>query len=393
MHHDHPQHRHSHSEHHSHSRRDFFARSFGGILAGASVIEEAFLRAAWARAQSPAASATLFDIEKVADGVFAALSKPQAMANSNAAIFVGSRDVTVVDAHSKPSAAAALIAQIKKEVTPKPVRYLVNTHFHWDHTQGDASYKAGGAKVDIIASDMTKQLMTQLQRDRLKESLDSVPALLDGLQKRLAQAKTSAERDFCNEQIRQLKSYQEEMKSYPLELPTITFAKEYVIKDPAGDLHLEFRGRAHTAGDIVAFSPQKRAVASGDVIIGFLPNINDGYPRPWPSTISSIGQLGFDHILPGHGPVQHDRNRMSQMRAYIDDLTARVEKAKKAGTPLADLQKNITIKSLPTLMNGGYGDWVASNLSKFTIYLGNRTAIEDRLTGNIAAIYNNLDRA
>ena len=76
-----------------------------------------------------------------------------------------------MDAHSKPSAAAALIAQIKKDVTTKPVRYLVNSHFHWDHTQSDADYKASGGKVDVIARDTTKQLMTQLSRNRLKESL------------------------------------------------------------------------------------------------------------------------------------------------------------------------------------------------------------------------------
>src|SRR5215472_431506 len=100
--------------HHHHSRRDFFRRSFGGIVAGASVLEEAFLRAGWARAQAPTATARLFDLEKVADGVFAALAKPAALTNCNAAIFLLSRDVLVVDAHSKPSAAAALIAQIRK---------------------------------------------------------------------------------------------------------------------------------------------------------------------------------------------------------------------------------------------------------------------------------------
>src|SRR5258708_7434476 len=143
---------------HAHSRRDFFTRAFGGVLAGASVLEEAFLRASWARAQAPTANANLFTIEKVAGEVYAALARPQIMTNCNAAIFVNSRDVLVVDAHSKPSAAAALIAQIKKEVTTKPVRYLVNSHFHWDHSQGDSAYKARGAKGDIIASDATKQL-------------------------------------------------------------------------------------------------------------------------------------------------------------------------------------------------------------------------------------------
>jgi len=381
--------------HHAHtpSRREFFSRAFGSALAGASIIEEAFLRATWARAQAPGASTNLFTIEKVADGVYAALARPQVLTNCNAAIFVNSQDVLVVDAHSKPSAAAALIAQIKKDVTTKPVRYLVNSHFHWDHTQGDAAYKASGAEVDIIASEATKQLMTQLSRNRLKESLDSVPIQIDDLQARLAKATSAADKDRYTDLIRQLKAYQNEMKSYTLELPTITFAKSHVIKDAAGDLHIEFHGRAHTAGDIAVFSPQKRVVASGDVIIGFLPNIADGYPRPWPATINSVGQLAFDHIIPGHGPVHHDRGRMMQMRNYIEELTGRVEEGKNAGKPLAELQKTLTMASIKTLQADGYGKYVADNLNNFTVYLGHRTLVEDRLAANIEAIYKNLDRA
>jgi hypothetical protein len=170
------------------------------------------------------------------------------------------------------------------------------------------------------------------------------------------------------------------MKSYTLELPTITFAKSHVIKDAAGDLHIEFHGRAHTAGDIA-------------VIIGFLPNIADGYPRPWPATINSVGQLAFDHIIPGHGPVHHDRGRMMQMRNYIEELTGRVEEGKKAGKPLAELQKTLTMASIKTLQADGYGKYVADNLNNFTVYLGLRTPVEDRLAANIEAIYKNLDRA
>lgn|ERR1700730_145091 len=377
---------------HLHSRRDFFARAFGGILLGASVLEQAFLRAAWARAQSPGASTDLFAIEKVGDGVYAALARAQVMINCNAAIFVNSRDVVVVDAHSKPSAAAALIAQIKKEVTTKPVRYLVNSHFHWDHTQGNSAYIASGPKVDIIASDTTKQLMTQLSRNRMKESLDGIPQMLDGLQARLAKITSVADREFCQEQIRQLEAYRAEMKNYSLELPTITFAKSFVIKDLAGDLHIEFRGRAHTAGDIVVFSPQKRVVAAGDMISGFLPSMGDGYPKPWPATIDSVGRLAFDQIIAGHGPVHHDRARMVQLRNYIDELTGRVDEGKKAGKPLTELQKTLTVPSLKALHANGYVSYLQNNLEKFTVYLGQKTALEDRLTGNIEAIYNNLDR-
>ena len=161
-----------------------------------------------------------------------------------------------------------MLAQIRKEVTDKPVRYLVNSHFHWDHTQGDVTYKKANAKIEIIASDATKQLMMTLQRDRLKESLDSVPGLIDAVRSRLSRAKTAQEREWCNEQLRQLTAYQQEMKDYPLELPTVTFDKTHVIKDRSGELQLAFNGKAHTAGDIQVFSPSKKVVASGDAIIG-----------------------------------------------------------------------------------------------------------------------------
>jgi cyclase len=383
---------HAHTPHRHGSRRDFFQQLIGGAMAGASVLEMGFFRAAVARAQAPGASTQLFDIQKIGDGVYFALAHPQALTNCNASIFVNSQDVLVVDAHSKPSAAASLIAQIKKEVTTKPVRYLVNTHFHWDHSQGDAAYRATGSKVEIIASETTKQLLAQNARNRLKESLDGVPKIIDGLQARLAKAASAQEEDFFKEQIRLAQAYQMEMKSFTPELPDIAFTKSHVIKDSAHDLHIEFHGRAHTAGDVQVFCPQKRAVATGDAIIGFLPNIADGYPREWPATINSIGQLKADHLLPGHGTVQNNYDRANQLKNYIEELTALVESGKKAGKPLAELQKTITPASVKSLQANGYINFVTDTMQKYSVYLGSRTALEDRFSANIEAIYKNLDR-
>lgn len=383
-------HGHSHAGHGA-SRRDFLHQVMRTSLAGASILETGFFRAAVARAQAPEATGRLFEIQKVADGVFFALAHPQALANCNAAIFVNSQDVLVVDAHSKPSAAASLIAQIKKEVTTKPVRYLVNTHFHWDHSQGDPAYRASGSKVDIIASETTKQLIAQNARNRLKDSLDGVPQIIDGLKSRFAKAKGS-DKAFYTQQIKLAEAYQAEMRNYTPELPDITISDRYVINDSAHDLHIEFHGRAHTAGDVVVFCPQKAALATGDAVIGFLPNINDGYPREWPRTIDSIGQLIADRLMPGHGPVQQSHQRMKQFKNYIEELTSIVQTGKKAGMPLEEMQKSITPASLKTLQANGFGDYVGDNLNKLTVYVGSRTPLEDRLSGNIAAIYNNLER-
>jgi len=122
-----------------------------GSMAGSSILDLAWRRAVWAQAMAPGAPNDLFEIQSVADGVYFAFARPQAVGNCNAAIFVNTADVLVVDAHSKPSAAAGLIAQIKQQITTKPVRYLVDTHFHWDHSQGNAGYRdAFGKDLKII---------------------------------------------------------------------------------------------------------------------------------------------------------------------------------------------------------------------------------------------------
>ena len=195
-HHPHIQYSHDHEHVHTHphnhaspeenhtTRRDFLRVLMAGALSGASILELAYHRAAWARGAAPSANANLFDLHKVADGVFFAQARPQTVINCNAAIFVRSKDVVVVDAHSKPSAAAALIAQIKREVTPKPVRYVINSHFHWDHTQGNHAYRANGEKIDFIATSATKQLMSDMAMARMKASIDAVPVQIDAMKRK-----------------------------------------------------------------------------------------------------------------------------------------------------------------------------------------------------------------
>lgn len=375
------------------SRRDFFRVLMGGAMAGASVLEIAFHRAAWARAAAPVDSRDLFDIEMAAPGVYFAHARPQAMVNCNAAIFVRSKDVVVVDAHSKPSAAASIIRQIRRQVTDKPVRYVVNTHFHWDHTQGNHSYKQAGGKVDFIASSVTKNLMEELAVARMKASVESVPPQIEAMQHRAEQAKSAAEKAFCEDQIRQMRDYLADMKqNYELVLPTITFDKSYLLADPAFDLHLGFHGRSHTAGDTFVFCPQQHAIATGDASHGWLPNIADGYPRGWPGTIDEVAKADFKYILGGHGPMQSDRTVMTSQRNYIEELAEKVEAGKKAGQSIAELQRRITVASLRSMQSNGYQGFLERTLTAEHVHFGPIAPIQNEVNGNIRDVYKNLDR-
>jgi cyclase len=384
-------HSHAHYSRAHFSRRDFFRTLAASTLSSASILELAFHRAAWARALAPTREPQLFDIEKVAEGVYLARARAQAEINCNAAIFVNSTDVLVVDAHSKPSAAASLIAQIKSEVTSNPVRYVVNSHFHWDHIQGNHAYRVAESKIDFIASETTKQLMSDLAQKRLQESLAEIPKQVENLRARLSKSRSDSEKAFYEEQIRQLRSYKAELQNYVPELPTITFGNSYVLKDKAHDLHIEFHGHAHTAGDVVVFCPQKHVLATGDVILGFIPNIADGFPRSWPKTIDSVAKLEFNQVLPGHGPLQSGRQIMTSERNYIEELTGKVAAGKKAGKPVTDLQQTITIDSLSSMQSNGYAEYLATNHSKFLPPYDAAAAVAAALKGNIADVYKNLD--
>lgn len=374
------------------SRRDFFSMIAAGALAGASVLELAYVRAAWARAGAAVSDQKLFEIQKATDGVYFAYARPQAIINCNAAIFVRAGDVVVVDAHSKPSAAAALVAQIKREVTQKPVRYVVNTHFHWDHTQGNQVYKASSERVDIIASAATKQIMADQSMRRMKSSLEDAREQLDGLRQRAASSKSTEEKAFCERQIRQCEAFLAEMKDFRLELPTITFEKSYVLEDSSLDLQIEFHGRSHTAGDAFVFSPQARAIATGDASHCWLPNIEDGYPRAWPTTIDKVKDSDFKYVLGGHGPMQTGRTIMDSQRNYIEELVEKVEDGKRAGLTLQELQKRLTVSSLKSLQSDGYADFLIRIDAENNAHFGPRPALQIGVDENVGQVYANLDK-
>jgi glyoxylase-like metal-dependent hydrolase (beta-lactamase superfamily II) len=380
---------------HSHSRRSFLAQTLGASFFGASVLEQAVLRAAQARAQSITEGAVLFDLEKVTEGVYAAVARPTAQINCNAAIFENADDLMIVDTHSSPSAVAALVGQVRREITQKPIRYIVNTHFHADHVLGNPAYRRIAPHAEIVSSTVTRKLIAELDPGQLKRFLDGMPKALEGYRARLAAAKTPEEKAYYEGMVSQTRAYMSEMRDYAPELPNLTFQDNLVLHDKAHDLHLAFRGRGHTAGDIVVFCPQKKAIASGDLAHGFLPYVGDGYPREWPGTLKSVAQFDFTQVIGGHGPVQHGRDRMGQMTAYIEELVAAVEAGKREGRSIEELQRTVTTATLKSLGRDGYGEFVSASLMRYTPGPPDRTLAEILASGvkeNVASTYRALER-
>jgi cyclase len=378
------------------SRRGFLRATLGTCWTGAALLEQAVFRAAHARAAAPENAATLFDIEKVADGVYAAIAKPVPLLNCNAAIFENANDLLIVDTHSKPSAVISLVSQIKRQVSQKPVRYIVNSHFHWDHTQGAPAYRRIMPHADIVSTEVTRQLISENGAQRLKASVEQTQQSIARYETALRDAKTAEQKQWYSRWVRDAKDYINEMRNYTPELPNVTLSDDLILHDKAHDLHLAFRGKAHTAGDVVVYCPQKKVIATGDTLHGFAPFIADGYPMQWPNTLLRFAEFDFDHVIGGHGAVQHGRARLYQVGQYLDELTNATRAMKNKGTPLEEIQTSLSPEKVVALREGGYGDYLMQGVAKYTLQQPGTTApqwLAAAVNTNVAEIYAALDRS
>ncbi len=380
----------------NHSRRGFLKKTLGTCWTGAALMEQAVFRATHARAQAVDGLPTLFDIEKVADGIYAAIARPETLLNCNAAIFENSADLLIVDTHSKPSAVTALVSQIRREITKKPVRYVVNSHFHWDHTQGTSSYRKIAPHADVVASEATRNLLSENGVDRLKKSVAETEKSLASYKEKMGAAKNPQEKAAFQHLIHDSTAYLAEMRNYTPELPNVTFDRDLIIHDKAHDLHLAFRGRAHTSGDVVVYCPQKKVIATGDTLHGFSPFIADGYPAEWPNTLLHFAEFPFEHVIGGHAAVQHTRTRLYQVCNYLDELTDTVTKGKRSNKTLAQIQQATTPDKLKSLADGGYGKFIQDSLIRYQAAIpgeDSSTVLSSAVQTNIAEIYAALERS
>jgi cyclase len=295
-------------------------------------------------------AAKLFDFKQVAPGIYGAISRPTAMLNCNAAVIVNRDHVLVVDTHSKPSAAKALIRQIRDEVTELPVRYVVDSHLHGDHAMGNEAYpEAFGANVEVISSVKTREWLEKLGVPRMQETLDGLPKQIADFRALLEKSQDESKRAALRVHIEGLEAYLKEMRPARVTLPTVTFDHRLVIHRGGRDIHLLFLGRGHTAGDVVAYIPSERVIATGDLMHGLLPYMGDGFPDQWPATLRALEALDFDRVIPGHGSIQDGKSVLAQFRGYIEEVTEKVAQGVERGQSSDELKKTITAASLTSL--------------------------------------------
>jgi len=280
---------------------------------------------------TPALSGKAYKFEKIADGVYYATATGSMVTGSNNVAIVGNRDVLVVDTGTTPAAARAFIEDLTL-VTTKPVRYVVNTHFHYDHTDGNQVY---AGKADIIAHDFVKQAIQT--RDVLHSEpyqtsqLVNVPRRIDDLKKQIASAKEAATKRTLEQQLKVTQDGFEQLKEIKPTPPNVTYSTKKTLDLGGREVQLLFLGRGHTNGDTVVFLPKEKIVATGDLMESQIAYMGDAQFAEWLTTLDALKRLDFDTDLPGHGMPFKGKALITAFQGYLRDLVKQGADLRKQG--------------------------------------------------------------
>jgi len=270
---------------------------------------------------APALAEPSHRLREMAPGVYFATATGAVELVSNAMVVVNEDHVVVVDSHVTPDAGRALAASVAA-VTDRPIRYLVNTHFHFDHAHGNAGFPAG---TTVIGHEVTGQ---RLRRDVTKEPVferlgtaEAAAAQVAEAEATLADAEPDA-RPALERRVATLRRHVAAVKALEIRPPGLTFDGRLVLREGGREIHLLFLGRGHTGGDVVVWLPAERIVFTGDLLQPGAPYLGDAYPDEWVRTLDAVAALPFAWVLPGHGEPFRDRAVIDQAKRFLAAFVA-----------------------------------------------------------------------
>jgi glyoxylase-like metal-dependent hydrolase (beta-lactamase superfamily II) len=236
---------------------------------------------------------------------------------SNAAFLVTDEGVLVVDTRQHPRAGHELLDGIRK-ITSGPIRWVINSHFHGDHTFGNATFQREGAT--FVAHVETARLM------------------------QLVHPKEMARRGNY------FKSHDYNPNDVKLVLPSVTFDKSMTIRLGGHEVRLLYLGPGQQDGDTFVLFPHARALFTpGSFAKHSMPNMAfTTSVETWIGLLNKVAAMDVDVLLPGHGDVAN-RADVKELSAMLADEYATVKAAITRGMPLAEAQRTLTFPQ--------YRDW------------------------------------
>jgi len=245
--------------------------------------------------------------------------------DGNSIAVVSNDGVLVFDTNGTPAAASAVLAQIRT-LTDKPVTFVVNSHWHWDHWYGTEVYKQAFPGVQVIAQDRTRALMAGPALDFNRPGLERQ---LPGYITMLEQKGTSDPR--VQERLEEARFFLDQKKNARHVLPDVTFDRRLDLTLGGRRIEVRHHDRAVTPGDTFLFLPDERVLITGDLLVNPIPFALSSYPRGWLATLEALDALDAAIIVPGHGAPLRDEALLHATTAVFRELLARGADAKARG--------------------------------------------------------------
>jgi len=296
-----------------------------------------------------------FEIVKVADGVYAAIrtEPPGLTVNANCVFIINEDDVVVVDSTLTPGTAKETIAALRK-LTTKPVKYVINTHWHDDHIMGNQAYRDAFPGVEFIAHVNTRDYLptTGLNNRRMAMSEGGYPAFIAALRNRLNKNESvfggpmnDEERTTYASDINIAERYMAENQQIEIVLPTTTLEDRLTVRRGSRVIDILYLGRGHTSGDIIVHLPKEGIVISGDLVAWPVPYVGSpqSHPADWSKSLEKLIALNPSTIVPGHGPVLKGTSYVKLLARLFRFIGEQVAAAVKRGETLDQTRASVNL--------------------------------------------------
>jgi glyoxylase-like metal-dependent hydrolase (beta-lactamase superfamily II) len=272
----------------------------------------------------------------------------------NCTIIINDDDVVVVDATGSPQGARQIIKEIKK-LTDKPVRYLINTHGHGDHTIGNTEFLKAFPGINIIAHPETRNYLTAKEKriNYVKDIANSIDSRINYMNAEIQKVKEEAypgyEKVIANlEQYRDhdLPLRQETYKEVIITPPNVTFEDRVILHSGDREIHLLHPGKGDTAGDVWVYLPHEKVLCSGDAVVHPVPYGFSRHGIEWLQTLRKVAELDFTTLIPGHGEVQRDKEYLKLYITLLEEVSAQINKSIESGLTKEETIKKININEI-----------------------------------------------
>jgi glyoxylase-like metal-dependent hydrolase (beta-lactamase superfamily II) len=260
---------------------------------------------------------------------------------ANSPVIVNDDEVLIVDSSITPASARALVADIKA-ISPKPVRYVIDSHYHYDHAFGNQIF---GPEVQVIGHDNTRRrlLTNVMEQYTYLNSVKPVPARVEAIKQRIAQEKDPQQKATLEQQVANSLAYLEQVKEIRVTPPAVTFNDTMTLVRGQREMRLLYLGRGHTDTDVVVYLPKERIVCTGDLMESVVSYAGDSYPDEWIATLDKLRALDFDTVMPGHGVVFKGKGKVEAFQRYLRDVLTQVSALRKQGLSADDAAQKVDV--------------------------------------------------